>query len=179
VTPFEFIAAFFSIIFGLALTHILSGAAQLIHKRRGDFIRLIYAAFLALVIILNWWVAFAWRDHQGWTFDAFLLLILWAISFYAAAIALFPHHEQDDVSNVSASRDFLRVFLAVLMLDRAATAIRTGLFSPWYYLVFVGHYAVLAILALSIKNVAFQRGAALWFLVSVLTWSLVVRRFLS
>ena len=65
MTPFEFIAAFFSINLGLALTHILSGAAQLIHQRRGDFVRLIYAAFLALVIILNWWVAFAWRDHRG------------------------------------------------------------------------------------------------------------------
>ena len=179
MTPFDFITGFFAIVFGLALTHILSGAFNLVHRSQADATRLAYAAFLIVTITLNWWVAYAWRRHQVWTFDVFLLLVLWTISFYGNAITLFPPKETGEGGFETVRRPFLASFLVMLLLDTAATATRTGLFSPWYYLLFVGHYALIAIAALLIRNEVLQRIAAFWFLGSVLTWSLVVRRLVA
>ena len=175
---FDFVATFFSIIFGIALTHIMSAAGALFHQKSRDVVRFTYGAFLSLTIILNWWVAFAWRDFADWTFDKFLVLVLWTMSFFGAAIALFPPGEQAASDSDRPVRNFLKLFLVLLALDTAATAMRTGLFSPWYYLIFVGHYALLAVLALVIRNRPFQLGASFWFLGSLLLWSLVVRRLL-
>jgi hypothetical protein len=55
---------------------------------------------------------------------------------------------------------------------------RGKLFTPWYYLPFVMHYGVLAILAARIRSRLFQRLVAWWFLLSVVAWSMGVRRFL-
>jgi hypothetical protein len=55
---------------------------------------------------------------------------------------------------------------------------RGTLFTPWYYLLFVLQYAVLAVLAARIKSRMFQRLVAWWFLLSAVAWSLGVRRYL-
>ena len=55
---------------------------------------------------------------------------------------------------------------------------RGALFNPWYYLPFALHYAVLAILAGRTRSRLIRRLVAWWFLLSIVVWSLGVRRFL-
>lgn len=177
MSPIELITAFFSIVFGLALAHILSGVANALRRPSDEFVRLVWAATLAMSIILNWWVAFAWSDQHTWTFEVFLLLVVWTMSFYGAAIALFPSEE--GVSPTAAVRNYLKAFVVVLALDTAATATRTGLFSPWYYLLFVGYLLALTLLGLGAKKTQHQGFVAVWTFASILIWALVVRRLLA
>jgi len=176
---FEYFSAFFSIVFGLALTHVLAGAFQTLQRRRVSTLQLTYAAFLILAIVLNWWNSFSWRDFSGWTFERFLLVVVWTVLYYALAITLFPEAEDTAGAFAENRRTFLAVLLALFVVDIAVTSFQTGLFSPWYYLPFVGHYILLTGLAIVIRAPAFQLGAAIWFCGSLLVWSLVVRRFVQ
>jgi len=65
------------------------------------------------------------------------------------------------------------------LFDILQTAMRGNLFEPWYYLPFVGHYIVLSGAGYFINSGAFHCVLSTWFLVSILTWALVVRRFLA
>jgi len=61
VTPFEYLSVLVSIIVGLALTQLLSGAARLIQLRRRvpmHATTLLWMAMLFLIDIQVWWVAF-------------------------------------------------------------------------------------------------------------------------
>lgn len=93
-------------------------------------------------------MAYGWRSHTAWTFDFFLLLVVWTISFYGGAITLFPPKEQSEKDAESAVRNFMYALLFVTVLDAVVTASRTGLFSPWYYLLVQSYYAALAVSAI-------------------------------
>jgi len=178
VTEFDFLSVLVSIIFGLALTHLLSGQFRFVFQRRMTDTHLLYTGWVFMVLVLNWWMLFTWHDYQGWTFDAFLLIVLWALSFYVLAIALYPPEE---IAPEREPFNYFWFFCAVvgtLAADIAWTTMRGMLFTPWYYLPFVLHYAVLAILAERIKSRLFRRLVAWWFLLSVVAWSLGVRRYL-
>ena len=178
MTEFEFLSVLISIIFGLALTHILSGSIRAIYAGRTTENHLVYTGFVLVVMVLNWWVIFSWRDHQHWSFDVFLLLVFWAISHYVLAITLYPPGAATAADFEIHRRWFFCAFIAMALLDIGQTAMRGDLFRPWYYLLFVLHYAVLAILALKVSSKLFQRVLSWWFLLSILIWSLMVRRFL-
>ena len=111
-------------------------------------------------------------------FLTFLLIVLWAMSFYVLSIALYPPEEIASEGEPFNYFWFFCAVLGTLAADTAWTAMRGKLFTPWYYLPFVLHYAVLAILAERIKSRLFRRLVAWWFLLSVVAWSLGVRRFL-
>lgn len=42
--------------------------------RMGDE-RWLYAAFVLLVLVLNWWVGFSWGGNEHWNFEVFLVLL--------------------------------------------------------------------------------------------------------
>lgn len=179
MTEFEYLSVLTSIIFGLGLTHILTGSIRAIYARKAGEIQLVYTAFVLLILVLNWWVAFSWRDHPNWSFDAFLLMVCWSIANFTLAITLYPPNTSGSVE-FDAHRDwFLWAFFLMGLLDIAQTAASGDLFHPWYYLPFVGHYIVLALLAIRFKQPRFQRAVAWWLLSSILIWALVVRRFLA
>jgi len=90
MTKFDFISVLVSIVFGLGLTHVCGGAFQLAHRRQLGTSSLLLAGFTFLVIVLNWWMFFAWHDRTEWKFEALLTLVAWALSFYGMAFGLFP-----------------------------------------------------------------------------------------
>lgn len=178
MSEFEFLSVLISIIIGLGLTHILTGSMRAIFGGRATENQLVYTAFVILVLVLNWWVIFSWRDHQNWSFDAFLVLIVWAISHFIVAITLYPPYGNDPVPFEANRRWFLWSFFAMTLLDIAQTFARGDLFEPWYYLAFVLHFSVLALVGIFFQSPVIHRLLSWWFLVVILTWSLGVRRFL-
>jgi hypothetical protein len=167
-----------SIIFGLGLTHILRGSVSQIFRRQAMDLRFAYAGFFIVVLVLNWWVFFSWRNNEIWSFELFLVLVLWAISHYVVAITLYRPDDAESDSRFQLHL-FLLAFVIAGSLDILQTAMRGDLFEPWYYLLFVGHYIVLSCAGYFIKSATFHRIISTWFLVSILIWALVVRRFLS
>ena len=179
MNEFEFLSILVSIIFGLGLTHLLSGLFQLAYRRELTERHVVYTGWVFMVLVLNWWVFFGWRNFAAWSFEVFLLIVLWALSFYVMAIALYPPAGSQSGSSLVRYRLFHTSLVVTVLLDIAWTAAQGKLLTPWYYLPFVLHYIALAILAEVTASRALQRAIAWWFLVSILVWSLVVRRFVS
>jgi hypothetical protein len=178
MSEFEFLSVLVSIIFGFGLTHILRGSVSQIFRTKALDLRLAYAGFFVVVLVLNWWVFFSWRNNEVWSFEIFLVLVLWAISHYAVAITLYrPDDERSD--SRFEMHLFLLAFVVTGFFDILQTAMRGNLLEPWYYLPFVAHYIVLSGAGYFIKSPAFHRVLSTWFLVSILIWAFVVRRFLA
>ena len=179
MSEFEFLAVFVSIIFGLSLTHVLSGAMRSIYRKTSEQTHLVLTGFILMVLVLNWWITFAWSDQDIWSLDLFLLLITWAITHYVVAITLYPPDSPGGLGFEERRAWFFGAFVAVTISDIAQTAARGDLLSPWYYLPFVLHYAALSTVAIFIKHNLFHKLLAWYFLISIVTWSLIVRRFLA
>jgi len=180
MSQFEYLAVFLSIIFGISVTHILAGAVRSIYRKRADETHIVMTAFFFLVLILNWWVGFKWHDHLNWSFGQFLIIILWAVTHYIAAITLYPPQTSGASQPLEFRRNwFLWAFAISASMDIVLTWARGELFTPPVYLPFVGHYIVLSLVAIAVNKAAFHRWMAWYFLIVMLTWSFVVRRFLE
>jgi hypothetical protein len=137
MNKFDFISVLVSIVFGLGLTHLCGGAFQLAYRRELGTISMLLAGLTFVVIVLNWWMFFAWHTRTQWTFEALLVLVAWALSFYGMAFALFPG------------------------------------------VPFVAQYAVCAVVLHRAISGPVRITVAWWMFLSVLLWSLVVRRHLG
>jgi len=183
VNEFQFIAVLIAIIFGLSLTHILSSTARAIFAS-AEFsygpTRMAWTGFVILILLLNWWVTFSWREIEVWSFDLFLIFIIWAGSHYALVIALYPFNGMGTDIQIKdwQPRSLLVVFISLALLNYAQTAARGELFSSVYYIPFTLHYIVLAGIAVYLQSDHFYRFAAWYFLISFFSWALIVRRFL-
>ncbi len=90
MSEFEFLAVLLSIVFGLAMTQLLSGTVRLFYEDRIDDVRLAWALAVALVLIIDWWGFFQWRQVEQWRFELYAFLMVWATFHYVLAAALFP-----------------------------------------------------------------------------------------
>lgn len=183
VNEFQFIAVLIAIIFGLSLTHVLSSTARAVFafsEFRYGPTRMAWTGFVTLILLLNWWVTFSWREIETWSFDLFLIFITWAGSHYALVIALYPFNGMGTDLQVEGwqPRALLQVFIGLALLDYGQTAARGELFSSIYYIPFTLHYIILASIALYLHSDRFYRFAAWYFLISFFSWALIVRRFL-
>ena len=180
MSEFEYLAVFASIIFGISVAHILSGAIRLIYRGRRDETHFVLTGFLFLVMVLNWWTGFSWDSEEAWSFDLFLIIILWSVSHYIAAITLYPPFAASAAHHLQYRRAwFLWAFIGVVATDILQTAARGALLTPWYYLPFVLHYAVLSLVAIFTNKPAVYRWIARYFLLSIAVWAFVVRRFIA
>ena len=179
MTKFDFISVLVSIVFGLGLTHLCGGAFQLAYRRQLGATSLLLAGFTFVVIVLNWWMFFAWHTRTEWTFEALLVLVAWALSFYGMAFALFPGDLDSNIESAARYRGFAIAFLVTLALDVVQTALLGTLFQPWYYLPFIGQYAVCAVVIHRAGSAPVRRTVGGWMVLSVVLWSLVVRRHLG
>ena len=179
MSEFEYLAVFISIIFGISLTHVLAGTIRSIYLKNVEQGHLVWTLYILLVMILNWWTAYSWRDQQIWSFDLFMIIIVWSIAHYLTAITLYPPVAAGGDRPFEFRRNwFLWAFISILLTDILQTAARDDVFSPWYYLPFVSHYALLALVAIFIQKPIFHRWLPWYFLVTLSIWSFVVRRFL-
>ena len=179
MSEFEFLAVMMSIIFGLALTHVLSGTMQALFKREYDQARLVWSAFACLIMVLNWWTFFAWNDHDYWSFDIFLALIIWAVGHYVLANSLYPPGYTDRLRFSDIRWRVHSAFIFTVVMDIVVTAIRGDLFKPWFYLPYVGVYALISGISIPARSERFQIVVAWCFLIVMLFWSLLVRKFLA
>ena len=182
---FEFIAALMSIIIGLGVTNLLAGAGRAFYRRKEnpmDEVHIVFTIATLLVLILQWWVTFKWNNEVNWSFDKFLVLIVWTISLYMLTVFLYP----PDLSEAEEHRarfqrnraGYYSTFIAMCLLDFAQTSSRGDLFHPVWYVPFVGQYAVLAAIGLVVHRCGYDRFFAWYQLITLLIWALLVRRYL-
>jgi hypothetical protein len=178
MSQFEFLSVLVSIVLGLGLAHLSEGVFRMVYRRRVSDITFVLAGFTFIVLVLNWWTFFAWASRTEWTFEEFLLLVLWALSFYGLAVALFPPDKSRATGDPDQHRWFAGALLITISLDIAQMALRGSLFAPWYYLPFVGQYAICCVGLIWADSRLVQRAISWWLFLSITLWSLVVRRYL-
>lgn len=185
MSSFEFIAALMSIIIGLGVTNLLAGAGRAFYRRREtpmEEVHIVLTAGTLLLLVLQWWITFKWNAEVAWSFDKFLVLVVWTIANYMLTVFLYP----PDLSEAEEHRarfernrsGYYSAFMAMGVLDVAQTAIRGDVFHPVWYLPFVGQYVFFAGAGLFARRRGFDRFFAWYLLVTLLIWSLVVRRYL-
>ncbi len=185
IGEFDFISVLISIIIGLGVTNLLSGAGRVFYRRRRnpvDEVHLLLTASTLLTLILNWWVTFQWRNETDWTFEKFLVLTIWTIGLYMLTIFLYP----PDLSEKEAHRDvwlenrvgYYSALVGFGFCDILQTSMRGDLLHPIWYLPFVGHLIALSALGLALRRRGYDRFFAWYQLITLLSWSLIVRRFL-
>ena len=185
MSEFDFISVLISLIIGLGITNLLAGAGRAFYRRRKnpvDEVHMVLTASTLLILTLNWWVTFSWRNETNWSFEKFLVLIAWTVSLYMLTIFLYP----PDLSEAEEHRDvwlhnrigYYGAFVIICILDVLQTGMRGSLFRPVWYLPFIGHYAALGTIGMLIRRRGYDRFYAWYQLVTVLVWSLGVRRFL-
>lgn len=186
MSPFEHLAVFLSLIFGLAATHLLAGMARSLHRRnieKLDDVHLVWSVVVLLILVLNWWTFFAWSEHRRWSFGPYMVLVLWAICHYLLAVTLYePDSDPNDRHNRMWDENrswFLTTFVVMLMLDIAQTAVRGALLQPKWYLPYVLHYVLLALFALWFEQRVVQRWIGWYVLGSLVAWSFIIRRYLA
>ncbi len=186
MTEFEYLAVLVSLILGLGITHLLAGVGHLIHRRgqqKPDAVHVLWTAATFWMLILNWWVFFQSRRFEEWSFELFLIVIVWAVLYFLMAVVLFPPDlaEGEDYATVFERNRtwFLGLLVSSSIADIALTAARGDLLNPPTYLPFALHFVVLGVLGILIRSRRFQVALAGYVLGIGLTWSLIVRRFLE
>jgi hypothetical protein len=92
MSSFEFIAALMSIIIGLGVTNLLAGAGRAFYRRKEnplDEVHIVFTLATLLLLVLQWWVTFKWNAEVTWSFDRFLVLIVWTITLYMLTVFLY------------------------------------------------------------------------------------------
>jgi len=94
MSSFEFIAALMSIIIGLGVDQSARGRRSrvLSPQRKSARPKSTLSSTLAtlLLLVLQWWVTFKWNTEITWSFDRFLVLIVWTITLYMLTVFLYP-----------------------------------------------------------------------------------------
>ena len=96
---FEYLGVLISVIMGLGITHLATGAAKLIQHR--DSVRLylphaLWTINVLLFILLIWWGMFWWSGHDSWYAYEYLFITLYAIVLFFLASILYPWEMKED-----------------------------------------------------------------------------------
>lgn len=185
MSSFEFIVTLMSIIVGLGVTNLLAGAGRAFYRRQKnpmDEVQVVLTAATLLLLVLQWWVTFKWNTDVKWSFDEFLVLIVWTIALYLLTVFLYPpdlSQEEEHQARFERNRaGYYSTFIVMCLLDIVQTAIRGELWRPIWYVPFVGHYTVIAAGGLVARRRGYDRFFAWYLFITLLIWALGMRRYL-
>ena len=97
---FEYLGVLISVIMGLGITHLATGATKLIQHR--DEVRLylpqaLWTINVLMYILLIWWGMFWWSGHENWYAYEYLFITLYAIVLFFLASMLYPWDMKADI----------------------------------------------------------------------------------
>lgn len=176
---FEFIAVLVSIVFGFAITNLLTGMLRSYFQRDFSNSRLAWSLAVGMVLIANWWGFFRWSDNAEWTFPQFLFLVFWSTTHFLLAVSLYPYDFLDKYSEEMQRKFLLQAMLVVLAADMAENLVRGELFTPWYYPLFIVTIGVLVVIPMVWKKPEVMSTAGWLIFGAVVTWMTIVRGVLA
>ena len=180
MSEFEYLAVFISVIFGIGLTRVIAGLFRSVYAGDYDHTRIVLTVYVFYVMLINWWAAFSWQSEPIWSFDLFLVIIIWSVAHYLAAVALYPPRvEGASVQSGYRINWVLWALIGIVFADILQTAARGDVFTPWYYLPYALQYVALSLPMIFLKKEKLYRWLIWYFLGSIVIWSMLVRRFLA
>jgi hypothetical protein len=179
MSSFEFLPVFISVIIGLGMANMLTGAVRLLHHRQDIRYSLTHAAwtlFVFFMMVVYWWtVVFGWKDWEHWNILLFLFLLIYAITLYLWSAILYPGDvpEAWDLQQhfIGMRRWFFSVELVWIACELTDTYLKEHFddFSTPYYLL-IGSWTAAALLGWVSANRRAQMFIALYHLVTLLLW---------
>jgi hypothetical protein len=105
---FDYFGVLVSVMFGLALTHMLRGVGRMIELRREVrpyWVQLVWALNVVVFVLAIWWGMYWWKGLQEWTAEWFFFIAAYAVAIFMWAYVLFP-------ADLSAGADLESYFYA-------------------------------------------------------------------
>lgn len=131
---FSYLSVFISLILGLGVTHLLTGAATLIRSRTD--VKLwwptsLWMATTFLIQVQTWWALFALRTIEHWSFAAFLIVLLQPVAIFMMTALIVPSAVSGAAIDLRGeyfreSRWFFSTLLLALVASLAKNLILTG-----------------------------------------------------
>jgi hypothetical protein len=175
---FEYIGVLISVIMGLGITHLATGATKLIQPR--DEVRLylphaLWTLNILIFILLIWWGMFWWSNHDTWYVYQYLFITLYAIALFFLASMLYPW---DMASDIDVREYFFKnrfwffgAMFVAWCLDIPETVVKANADLrpvPEEYFWFVGLHLVIAATGLVTRNrIVHLLLPVLWFVLIV------------
>ena len=169
MTQFEYLSVLVSIILGLAITQLLSGAARLIqlrHRVRMHVATLCWMAMLFLLDIQIWWAAFGRRDTLEWNFFGFTLYLMMPIIAFLLSYLVLPELGDEDEVDLAAHFErnrpwFFALLASLIMVSLGEEWLRFG--TVWFdeNLAFHLIFLALALAGARIRSARFHLGNAI------------------
>ena len=157
MNEFEYISVLLSILIGLGVTQLLSGIARLIRDGRAlapAWWIFVITATLLLGNFQVWWISFAWRGVEEWTFFSYVTFMIQPVLLYLLAYLILPadlHLDGEALARafIAKRKPFYVIvalvppatFLQQCMLAHAAPQpdLDTGLRLAWFALAVPGY----------------------------------------
>ena len=168
---FGYVSVIISVVIGLGLSHLLTGAAELVKARRRVkfyWVHLLWVALTFVGHIFLWWTMWNLRLVHAWNFFSFLLLLLAPVMLYVSAAFLVP--EIDSGTSIDLRDYFYENHSAYFSINAAFTAllaaqnwILTGHASPPRVIVIFGVWFVLLCLSAIIQNPRYHAAVGVLF----------------
>ncbi len=136
MSSFEYVMVLVSIIVALAITHLLTAAADTVHRLRGqgepielDAVFSIWTVYVLIWLVSFWWWEFKFQEVvTDWTFGLYLFVIGYAIVLFMLAAILVPHRmhgvTRTYVYFVKGRRWFFGTFLLAIAIDIGDTFLK-------------------------------------------------------
>lgn len=168
MSPFEYLSVLVSIILGLAIAQLLSGAARLIqlrHRVRMHATTLCWMAMLFLLNIQIWWAAFARREAMDWNFFEFMFYLLMPIIAFLLSHLVLPELGDEDEVRLAEHFDrnrpwFFALFVALLLVSLGEQSLRRGFVRIDVDFAFHALFLATALAAARIRSAGFQLATA-------------------
>jgi hypothetical protein len=152
MTPFEFVAVFFSMVLGLALAHVLAAFSSIVEARervRTDWIQSIWAVSVTVLIVHSWWGTWGLKNAESWNYASFWAVVVYLGSIYLLSTFVFPRGPEAGVVDLrihfeSVRRIFMALWAVTLLM---AGLINYTLFHVGLRTVFVVVPAICAVIA--------------------------------
>lgn len=178
---FDYLGALVSVIFGLALTHSLTGLSRVIQMRnhvRVYWVHLLWTLNIILYVLGLWWGMYWWKHLQDWTFGRFLFLSGYAGVLYLLSALLYPHEVAEGFDFgahfESNRRWFFGTFLLALLLDVPETlwkGVEHLRDVPAQYVVFVPLMFALGVAGMLFRSRRIQSAVALLVLLTLVSYA--------
>jgi hypothetical protein len=153
MTIFEFVTVAISIIFGIAMSRLLSAGIELFRHRNSvelSWISIVWAINIFCLLIILWWQIFGISQQRNvWTNSDFNLTVAMAVSLYIASSLILPsRYDERDISLYSHFRkegrwglaSYAIFFIIAIIWNWRLFGRELFAWSDW------DHYALIAIL---------------------------------
>lgn len=127
MSHFEYIMVMVSIIQGLGITLALRGISRLIRSPRREPVVLLWAIFMVLLYLQNWWAFWDMSAVEDWNLIKFLFLAVYVCTLYAMTELMLPIASTQDTDWLGHFNSIRKWFFGMLIV-----LVVLGITLNWY-----------------------------------------------